>query len=189
MTLRRMLKDAGFEIVKVEEGTYACINLPSDEAEALFNSVVEKWRKEEKEEVYIQSEDRHVDWEKIGDSLRERFKRFPSQLPYIQIALDMLKARNNTLLIGPPGSGKSMLMDILMELLDAVYVNMPNMTNAGLENILPRLASADVLLLDARRDLVAARTTCRLLRASTRRARGICRWSYSWQTPPGEWWQ
>ncbi len=143
-----MLKEAGFDMVRVEQGTYACIELPSEEADKLFNSVLEEWRREDKDQVIIQPEDKHIDWDHVEQVVRDAFKRFPSQQPHIQVALDMLRARNNVLLIGPPGSGKSMFLDMLMSVLDTVYINMANTTNAGLENILPRLASADALLID-----------------------------------------
>jgi ABC-type microcin C transport system duplicated ATPase subunit YejF len=129
-------------------GTWACIE--SENAEALFNNIVNEWRTKltDYSPIEIITEEKSIDWDKIRDAVAQRFKHFPSQVPHISEAINHLKAGNNVLLVGPPGSGKSLFMDILGELLHAVYINMANASNAGIENIIPMLASADVVLID-----------------------------------------
>jgi MoxR-like ATPase len=148
--LRSMLKSAGFTIIRDDKvgGTWACIDL--DNAEALFNDIVNEWRTKlsDYSPIEIVSEEKSIDWDRVRDVVIQRFKHFPSQVPHITEAINHLKAGNNVLLVGPPGSGKSLFMDVLGELLHAVYINMTNASNAGIENIIPMLASADVVLID-----------------------------------------
>jgi len=148
--LRSMLKASGFVIVRDDKvgGTWACIDL--DNAEALFNDIVNEWRTKlsDYNPIEVISEGKSIDWDKVRDAVAQRFKHFPSQVPHISDTINQLKAGNNVLLVGPPGSGKSLFMDILGELLHAVYINMANASNAGIENIIPMLASADVVLID-----------------------------------------
>jgi len=148
--LRSMLKASGFVIVRDDKvgGTWACIDL--DNAEALFNDIVNEWRTKlsDYNPIEVISEGKSIDWDKVRDAVAQRFKHFPSQVPHISDTINQLKAGNNVLLVGPPGSGKSLFMDVLGELLHAVYINMANASNAGIENIIPMLASADVVLID-----------------------------------------
>jgi len=148
--LRSMLKASGFVIIRDDKvgGTWACIDL--DNAEALFNNIVNEWRTKlsDYNTIEVISEEKSIDWDKVRDAVAQRFKHFPSQVPHISDAINHLKAGNNVLLVGPPGSGKSLFMDVLGELLYAVYINMTNASNAGIENIIPMLASADVVLID-----------------------------------------
>ena len=148
--LRSMLKASGFVIVRDDKvgGTWACIDL--DNAEALFNDIVNEWRTKlsDYNPIEVISEEKSIDWDKVRDAVAQRFKHFPSQVPHISDAINQLKAGNNVLLVGPPGSGKSLFMDVLGEVLHAVYINMANASNAGIENIIPMLASADVVLID-----------------------------------------
>jgi len=148
--LRSMLKASGFVIVRDDKvgGTWACIDL--DNAETLFNDIVNEWRTKltDYSPIEVISEGKSIDWDKVRDAVAQRFKHFPSQVPHISDAINHLKADNNVLLVGPPGSGKSLFMDVLGEVLHAVYINMANASNAGIENIIPMLASADVVLID-----------------------------------------
>ena len=148
--LRSMLKASGFVIIRDDKvgGTWACIDL--DNAEALFNDIVNEWRTKlsDYSPIEVISEGKSIDWDKVRDAVAQRFKHFPSQVPHISNAINHLKAGNNVLLVGPPGSGKSLFMDAVSELLHAVYINMTNASNAGIENIIPMLASADVVLID-----------------------------------------
>jgi len=148
--LRSMLKASGFVIIRDDKvgGTWACIDL--DNAEALFNDIVNEWRTKlsDYSPIEVISEGRSIDWDKVRGAVAQRFKHFPSQVPHISDAINHLKAGNNVLLVGSPGSGKSLFMDVLGELLHAVYINMTNASNAGIENIIPMLASADVVLID-----------------------------------------
>jgi MoxR-like ATPase len=145
-----MLKASGFAIFRDEKvgGTWACLD--SNDAESLFNNVLNEWRTKlsDYSPVEIISEEKSIDWEKVRDAVTQRFKHFPSQVPHVSEAINQLKAGNNVLLIGPPGSGKSLFMDVLGEVLTAVYINMANASNAGIENAIPMLASADVILID-----------------------------------------
>ena len=145
-----MLKSSGFTIIRDDKvgGTWACIDL--ENAEALFNDIVNEWRTKlaDYSPIEVISEEKSIDWDKVRDAVAQRFKHFPSQVPHISEAINHLKAGNNVLLVGPPGSGKSLFMDVLGELLHAVYINMANASNAGIENIIPMLASADVVLID-----------------------------------------
>jgi len=149
-TLRSMLKSSGFTIIRDEKvgGTWACID--SENAEALFNDIVNEWRTKltDYSPIEVISEEKSIDWDKIRDTVAQRFKHFPSQVPHISDAINHLKAGNNVLLVGPPGSGKSLFMDVLGELLHAVYINMTNASNAGIENIIPILARTDIVLID-----------------------------------------
>jgi MoxR-like ATPase len=149
-TLRSMLKSSGFTIIRDDKvgGTWACID--SENAEALFNDIVNEWRTKltDYSPIEVISEEKSIDWDKIRDTVAQRFKHFPSQVPHISDAINQLKAGNNVLLVGPPGSGKSLFMDVLGELLHAVYINMTNASNAGIENIIPILARTDIVLID-----------------------------------------
>jgi MoxR-like ATPase len=148
--LRSMLKASGFVIVRDDKigGTWACLD--SNDAESLFNNVLNEWRTKlsDYNPVEIISEEKSIDWEKVRDAVTQRFKHFPSQIPYVSEAINQLKAGNNVLLVGPPGSGKSLFMDVLGEVLTAVYINMADASNAGIENAIPMLATADVVLID-----------------------------------------
>jgi MoxR-like ATPase len=148
--LRSMLKASGFVIVRDDKigGTWACLD--SNDAESVFNNVLNEWRTKlsDYNPVEIISEEKSIDWEKVRDAVTQRFKHFPSQIPYVSDAINQLKAGNNVLLVGPPGSGKSLFMDVLGEVLTAVYINMANASNAGIENAIPMLATADVVLID-----------------------------------------
>jgi MoxR-like ATPase len=148
--LRSMLKASGFVIVRDDKigGTWACLD--SNDAESVFNNVLNEWRTKlsDYNPVEIISEEKNIDWEKVRDAVTQRFKHFPSQIPYVSEAISQLKANNNVLLVGPPGSGKSLFMDVLGEVLTAVYINMANASNAGIENAIPMLATADVVLID-----------------------------------------
>jgi MoxR-like ATPase len=148
--LRSMLKASGFAIFRDDKvgGTWACLD--SNDAESLFNNVLNEWRTKlsDYNPVEIISEEKSIDWEKVRDAVTQRFKHFPSQIPYVSEAINQLKANNNVLLVGPPGSGKSLFMDVLGEVLTAVYINMTNASNAGIENAIPMLATADVVLID-----------------------------------------
>jgi MoxR-like ATPase len=148
--LRSMLKASGFIIVRDDKvgGTWACLD--SNDAESVFNNVLNEWRTKlsDYNPVEIISEEKSIDWEKVRDAVTQRFKHFPSQVPHVSEAINQLKAGNNVLLVGPPGSGKSLFMDVLGEVLTAVYINMANASNAGIENAIPMLATADVVLID-----------------------------------------
>jgi len=148
--LRSMLKASGFVIIRDDKvgGTWACID--SENAEALFNDIVNEWRTKlsDYSPIEIVSGEKSIDWDRVRDVVVQRFKHFPSQVPHITEAINHLKAGNNVLLVGPPGSGKSLFMDVLGEILHAVYINMANASNAGIENIIPMLASADIVLID-----------------------------------------
>ena len=148
--LRSMLKASGFVIVRDDKigGTWACLD--SNDAESVFNNVLNEWRTKlsDYNPVEIISEEKSIDWEKVRDAVTQRFKHFPSQIPYVSDAINQLKAGNNVLLVGPPGSGKSLFMDVLGEVLTAVYINMADASNAGIENVIPMLATADVVLID-----------------------------------------
>jgi len=148
--LRSMLKASGFVIVRDDKigGTWACLD--SNDAESVFNNVLNEWRTKlsDYNPVEIISEEKSIDWEKVRDAVTQRFKHFPSQIPYVSEAINQLKASNNVLLVGPPGSGKSLFMDVLGEVLTAVYINMANASNAGIENAIPMLATVDVVLID-----------------------------------------
>jgi MoxR-like ATPase len=148
--LRSMLKASGFVIVRDDKvgGTYACMD--SNDAESVFNNVLNEWRTKLSDfnPIEIISEEKSIDWEKVRDTITQRFKHFPSQVPHVSEAINQLKAGNNVLLVGPPGSGKSLFMDILGDILNAVYINMANASNAGIENAIPMLANADVILID-----------------------------------------
>jgi MoxR-like ATPase len=148
--LRSMLKASGFVIVRDDKigGTWACLD--SNDAESVFNNVLNEWRTKlsDYNPVEIISEEKSIDWEKVRDTVTQRFKHFPSQVPHVSEAINQLKAGNNVLLVGPPGSGKSLFMDVLGEVLTAVYINMANASNAGIENAIPMLATADVVLID-----------------------------------------
>jgi len=148
--LRSMLKASGFIIVRDDKvgGTWACLD--SNDAESLFNNVLNEWRTKlsDYSPVEIISEEKSIDWEKVRDAVIQRFKHFPSQVPHVSEAINQLKAGNNVLLVGPPGSGKSLFMDVLGEVLTAVYINMANASNAGIENVIPMLVNADVILID-----------------------------------------
>jgi len=129
-------------------GTWACIE--SENAEALFNNIVNEWRTKlsDYSPIEVISEEKSIDWDKMRDAVAQRFKHFPSQVPHISETINHLKAGNNVLLVGSPGSGKSLFMDILGELLHAVYINMTNASNAGIENVIPILARTDIVLID-----------------------------------------
>jgi len=148
--LRSMLKASGFVIVRDDKigGTWACLD--SNDAESVFNNVLNEWRTKlsDYNPIEIISEEKSIDWEKVRDAVTQRFKHFPSQVPHVSEAINQLKAGNNVLLVGPPGSGKSLFMDILGDILNAVYINMANASNAGIENAIPMLANADVILID-----------------------------------------
>jgi len=129
-------------------GTWACIE--SENAEALFNNIVNEWRTKltDYSPIEVITEEKSIDWDKMRDAVAQRFKRFPSQVPHISDAINQLKAGNNVLLVGPPGSGKSLFMGVLGDLLHAVYINMTNASNAGIENVIPILARTDIVLID-----------------------------------------
>jgi MoxR-like ATPase len=134
------------EFYKTRSETFFCVDgVDPNTLEAAVKSIVGNIRSEPPKAF--------VDWRAIYASLQPRFASLPTlQEPLRQLFIN-LDAGNNVVLLGPPGSGKTFIMESIAEELDRLgfkylFVNATSMTKAALENEILKAQGAVLVMID-----------------------------------------
>ncbi len=133
-------------VVKARGETFICFPQGVD-AEAVLSKALELARGGFALDYVV------VDWRAVYELASRRVAPIPSLVPILREAVVNLDAGNNVALVGPPGSGKTFIMQSLEEAvkalgLSALYINATSMTKAALENALLMNQSLALVLID-----------------------------------------
>lgn len=133
-------------VVKARGETFICMPQGVD-AESILNKALELARGGFVLDYVV------VDWRGVYELASRRVAPIPSLVPILREVVVNLDAGNNVALVGPPGSGKTFIMQSLEEAmkalgLSALYINATSMTKAALENALLMNQSLALVLID-----------------------------------------
>jgi len=133
-------------VVKARGETFVCMPQGVD-AESILNKALELARGGFVLDYVV------VDWRGVYELASRRVAPIPSLVPILREVVVNLDAGNNVALVGPPGSGKTFIMQSLEEAmkalgLSALYINATSMTKAALENALLMNQSLALVLID-----------------------------------------
>ncbi len=133
-------------VVKARGETFICFPQGVD-AEAVLSKALELARGGFALDYVV------VDWRAVYELASRRVAPIPSLVPILREVVVNLDAGNNVALVGPPGSGKTFIMQSLEEAvkalgLSALYINATSMTKAALENALLTNQSLALVLID-----------------------------------------
>ena len=145
--VRDRLRELGFLL----DGSVACFRGDARTVEELVNKAIA-----DAMQLVGPAEDEggdevgeEVDWGVVEGEVVRRFRSMPSQLERARLVVRHLRAGNNVLLAGPPGSGKSYLMDVLGVVVPhSYYISMANASNAGIEDLVLNARRINLLMID-----------------------------------------
>ncbi len=149
--LLRLLGRAGYEIHRSRSSTWVMGKKSCDEMVREINELVEKIISEEEAKVEAGStECNPADIQGIANSVVNRVSGLiPSLKDVVDEVAINLEAGNHVMLLGGPGSGKTLILDAIYEASsNPLYVNMADASAAGIEDLVIEASCFDVILLD-----------------------------------------
>ena len=149
--LLRLLGRAGYEIHRSRSSTWVIGKKPCNELIKEINELVEKIISEEEAKVEAGStECNPADIQGIVNAVVGRVSGLiPSLRDVVDEVAINLEAGNHVMLLGGPGSGKTLILDAIYEASsNPLYVNMADASAAGIEDLVIEAGCFDVILLD-----------------------------------------
>jgi len=147
--LLRLLGRAGYEIHRSRSSTWVKGKKPCNELVREVNELVEKVMSEEGGGAGS-SECNPAD---IGSIANTVVSRVSGLIPSLKDVVDEvavnLEAGNHVMLLGGPGSGKTLILDAIYEASsNPLYINMADASAAGIEDLVIEAGCFDIVLLD-----------------------------------------
>jgi len=149
--LLRLLGRAGYEIHRSRSSTWVIGKKPCNELVREINELVEKIISEEETKAEAGStECNPADIQGIVNAVVGRVSGLiPSLRDVVDEVAINLEAGNHVMLLGGPGSGKTLILDAIYEASsNPLYVNMADASAAGIEDLVIEAGCFDVILLD-----------------------------------------
>jgi MoxR-like ATPase len=149
--LLRLLGRSGYEIHRSRSSTWVIGKKPCNELVREINELVERIMSEEEEEGGAGSNNCNpADIQGIANSVVNRVSSLiPSLKDVIEEVAINLEAGNHVMLLGGPGSGKTLILDAIYEASsNPLYINMADASAAGIEDLIIEAGCFDVILLD-----------------------------------------
>ena len=149
--LLKLLGRAGYEIHRSRSSTWVIGKKPCNELVREINELVEKIISEEEAKAEAGStECNPADIQGIANSVVNRVSGLiPSLKDVVDEVAINLEAGNHVMLLGGPGSGKTLILDAIYEASsNPLYVNMADASAAGIEDLVIEAGCFDVILLD-----------------------------------------
>jgi MoxR-like ATPase len=148
--LLRLLGRSGYEIHRSRSSTWVMSKKPCNELVREISELVEKIISEEEGGEAGSTECNPAD---IGSIANAVVGRVSSLIPSLKDVVDEvainLEAGNHVVLLGGPGSGKTLILDAIYEASsNPLYVNMADASAAGIEDLVIETGCFDVILLD-----------------------------------------
>jgi MoxR-like ATPase len=148
--LLRLLGRAGYEIHRSRSSTWVIGKKPCNELVREINELVEEIMTKEEGVSTGSTDCRLADIQGIANTV---VSRVSSLIPSLKDVVDEvainLEARNHVMLLGGPGSGKTLILDAIYEASsDPLYINMADASAAGIEDLIIEAGCFDVILLD-----------------------------------------
>jgi len=149
--LLRLLGRAGYEILRSRSSTWVVAKKPCNELVREINELVEKVMSEEEAKAGAGNKSCNpADIQGIANSVVNRVSSLIPSLGDVvdEIAIN-LEAGNHVMLLGGPGSGKTLILDAIYEASsNPLYINMADASAAGIEDLVIEAGCFDVILLD-----------------------------------------
>jgi len=148
--LLERLAGLGYRVERSRSYTWVVARKPCDEAVSEVARVVEEVMGEEEGGEAGNKECRPADIGSIANSVVNRVSGLiPSLKDIIEEVAINLEAGNHVMLLGGPGSGKTLILDAIYEASsNPLYVNMADASAAGIEDLIIEAGCFDVVLLD-----------------------------------------
>jgi MoxR-like ATPase len=149
--LLRLLGKSGYEIHRSRSSTWVMGKKPCSELVREINELVERIISEEEAKVEAGSTGCNpADIQGIANSVVNRVSSLiPSLGDVVEEVAINLKAGNHVMLLGGPGSGKTLILDAIYEASsNPLYINMADASAAGIEDLVVEAGCFDVILLD-----------------------------------------
>jgi len=148
--LLRLLSKSGYEIHRSRSSTWVMGKKPCSEMVREINELVEKIISEEEKVSAGSTECNPAD---IGSIANAVVGRVSSLIPSLKDVVDEvavnLEAGNHVMLLGGPGSGKTLILDAIYEASsNPLYINMADASAAGIEDLVIEAGCFDIVLLD-----------------------------------------
>jgi len=148
--LLRLLSKSGYEIHRSRSSTWVMGKKPCSELVREINELVEKIISEEEKVSAGSTECNPAD---IGSIANAVVGRVSSLIPSLKDVVDEvavnLEAGNHVMLLGGPGSGKTLILDAIYEASsNPLYINMADASAAGIEDLVIEAGCFDIVLLD-----------------------------------------
>jgi len=150
--LLERLAGLGYRVERSRSHTWVVARKPCDEAVSEVARMVEEVMNEEKEEEgrVGNKSCNPADIQGIANSV---VNRVSSLIPSLKDVVDEvainLEAGNHVVLLGGPGSGKTLILDAIYEASsNPLYINMADASAAGIEDLIIEAGCFDVILLD-----------------------------------------
>jgi MoxR-like ATPase len=149
--LLRLLGRAGYEIHRSRSSTWVIGKKPCNELVREISELVEKIISEEEAKVEAGSTGCNpADIQGIANTVVSRVSGLiPSLKDVVDEVAVNLEAGNHVMLLGGPGSGKTLILDAIYEASsNPLYVNMADASAAGIEDLVIEAGCFDIVLLD-----------------------------------------
>jgi MoxR-like ATPase len=148
--LLERLVGLGYKVERSRSYTWVVARKPCDEAVNEVARVVEEVMSKEEEGEAGSADCRPADIVSIANSV---VNRVSSLIPSLKDVVDEvainLEAGNHVMLLGGPGSGKTLILDAIYEASsNPLYVNMADASAAGIEDLIIEAGCFDIVLLD-----------------------------------------
>ncbi len=149
--LLERLVGLGYRVERSRSYTWVVARKPCSEAVSEVARVVEEVMSEEEKEGRVGNREcRPADIVSIANSV---VNRVSSLIPSLKDVVDEvainLEAGNHVMLLGGPGSGKTLILDAIYEASsNPLYINMADASAAGIEDLIIEAGCFDVILLD-----------------------------------------
>ena len=147
--LLRALASLGFRIERSRSYTWAVIDgVKCPDAVSKVMDVLSRFT--QSNNGGVKGDCQGVSVNGIIDGVRERVSSLvPSLRDIVEEAAINLEAGNHVMLLGGPGSGKTLILDAIYEASsDPLYINMADASAAGIEDLVIEAGCFDVILLD-----------------------------------------
>jgi len=148
--LLERLAGLGYRVERSRSYTWVVARKPCDEAVGEVARVVEEVMSEEEEGRAGNRVCNPADIQGIANSVVNRVSSLIPSLGDVvdEVAIN-LEAGNHVMLLGGPGSGKTLILDAIYEASsNPLYINMADASAAGIEDLVIETGCFDIILLD-----------------------------------------